>query len=352
MPIDGVWDDHDYGGNDYGVHMEQKHERKAAFLSFLGLSPSPERNGLYHAVDTACNNNNDNNNKKVKVILLDTRWHRQDHCIPSIATWIRIIGPVFSCITRWLTAGLHLPTLWPILQCNSSSTTTLLGEEQWQWLEGQLQDSDASVHVVVSSVQVLTTNPVMESWGHFPEERKRLLKLLNNAKGAIVLSGDVHHGEILDMGAAATIQQQSVLEVTSSGLTHTCTRPFYGPVCKPLLDTFSKHRWKHNNNNNNNNNNDAAYVLVPNFGLVQIDWEDESFEVELRTVEGRVVLSTGRRRFAQDVLTKDELDNVAPCIDGHLIPYANKLRSYLVLLLIATAMYIVRTHGRGAAARS
>ncbi|CAN0446759.1 unnamed protein product, partial [Hapterophycus canaliculatus] len=75
---------------------------------------------------------------------------------------------------------------------------SVMGEDQWEWLEGQLEDSDASVHVLVSTLQVLTSNPLVESWGHFPRSRKRLLDLLHRTDpaGLVVLSGDVHHAEL------------------------------------------------------------------------------------------------------------------------------------------------------------
>lgn len=46
--------------------------------------------------------------------------------------------------------------------------------------------------------QVLTSNPLVESWGHFPRSRKRLLDLLHrtNPAGLVMLSGDVHHAEL------------------------------------------------------------------------------------------------------------------------------------------------------------
>ena len=86
----------------------------------------------------------------------------------------------------------------------------MLGEEQWTWLERQLNDSKASMNIVISSIQVLTTNPVVESWGHFPNERERLLTLLNNITGLVILSGDVHHAEIST--AIQTNQQVNAIE--------------------------------------------------------------------------------------------------------------------------------------------
>ena len=46
----------------------------------------------------------------------------------------------------------------------------ILGENQWKWLELALQDSHADFHGIISSIQILTTNPVVESWGHFSKE--------------------------------------------------------------------------------------------------------------------------------------------------------------------------------------
>ena len=74
----------------------------------------------------------------------------------------------------------------------------ILGEKQWKWLELALQDSHADFHGIISSIQILTTNPVVESWGHFPKEKERFFELLKklDPPGLFFLSGDVHHGEL------------------------------------------------------------------------------------------------------------------------------------------------------------
>ena len=75
----------------------------------------------------------------------------------------------------------------------------MLGETQWQWLEDQLGHSPADLNIVVSSIQVLTTNPLVESWGHFPHAKARLLDLLvrTRPKHLLLLSGGVHYAELL-----------------------------------------------------------------------------------------------------------------------------------------------------------
>lgn len=75
----------------------------------------------------------------------------------------------------------------------------MLSEEQWSWLDDELfpkkndNSSFPELTVIVSSVQVLTTNPSVESWGHFPLERKRLLSKLRKfeietGKSLLILS--------------------------------------------------------------------------------------------------------------------------------------------------------------------
>jgi alkaline phosphatase D len=297
----GMYDDHDWGGNDVGQGMPDKRLRKEAFFDFLGY-PSQflaERPGAYHSVDLGPPG------QQIKILMLDTRWFRDDHCIPSFATTIPL-GAGLSCITRWLTAGLLGPFC--------SSKRTMLGQDQWTWLEEELAHSKAQVHIVVSSIQVLTTNPVVESWGHFPAERKRLLKLLNGVSGAIVLSGDVHHGELLG-------DDHFLYEVTSSGLTHSCTLPFYGSLCEPLLTTFTAHRMG------------AAdqYYIGRNFGTMEMDWELHQVKVNVHDALGITVLTTGWKPMRRERRSDVQLTLVPAVMDGHLV---KRFQLWLIAVLI------------------
>ena len=235
--VHGTWDDHDYGGNDRGYELNNKEERRDAYLNFLNVpkdSPRYERRGMYSSIEFGQNDN------IVKVIFLDTRWHRDKHCIPSVGSHPSIpLGALLACLTRWITAGLGIPSM---RFCRDAK---MLSEQQWSWLEQQIQDRTSyhsksnyrkendyppSVYIIGSSVQVLTTNPSVESWGHYPSERLRLLKLLNNDvnenAAVLILSGDVHHAEILDSSAGLKKlewnmkEHGKILEITSSGLTH------------------------------------------------------------------------------------------------------------------------------------
>ncbi len=172
--IVGTWDDHDYGVNDGGAEYPMKRESQKELLDFLDEpedSPRREQAGVHAVADFGPPD------KLVRVLLLDTRYHRD-----------------------------------PI-----GSDGTILGEEQWNWLESQLVGSPAAVHVLVSSIQVLQTGHRFEKWANFPAERKRLLDLLarEDVPPVILLSGDRHLGEIsLDEETCG----YPLYEVTSSSL--------------------------------------------------------------------------------------------------------------------------------------
>jgi PhoD-like phosphatase len=167
----------------------------------------------------------------------------------------------------------------------------MLGDSQWQWLESTLKHSPADFHIVVSSVQVLTTNPVVESWGHFPEEKKRLLKLMEylDPPGLVFLSGDVHHGELSRARVVRGSREDMWVEVTSSGLTHTCGDSFINKIlCPNMLRTFSKHRLpssdnhdedipstKHRKSDTNVTVRRENFYIGKNFGLI-VDASNET----------------------------------------------------------------------------
>lgn len=80
----------------------------------------------------------------------------------------------------------------------------MLSDQQWKWLENELfgfknqKVAIPELTIIVSSVQVLTTNPTVESWGHFPSQRKRLLRTLSQyekqtGKSLLLLSVSQSH---------------------------------------------------------------------------------------------------------------------------------------------------------------
>eukprot|EP00922_Rhytidocystis_sp_ex-Travisia-forbesii_P048067 GHVS01071605.1.p1 GENE.GHVS01071605.1~~GHVS01071605.1.p1 ORF type:complete len:742 (+),score=120.78 GHVS01071605.1:108-2333(+) len=219
--VDGTWDDHDYGLNDGGKHFKYKDRSQKMFLDFLGISKDDDirrnRRGVYssHIFGSEVSQH-----QQVKLILLDTRYHRDDHYIPSVGSYFD--NGLVACVAaavRWASRFVGVGVDYD---------GDILGEEQWEWLEAQLSydqaaegvdepagDGGPAVHIIVSSVQVMTEFPVVESWGHFPRARRRLFELFKKTqpRGLVLLSGDVHYGEILG-------DAEGVSEITSSGLTH------------------------------------------------------------------------------------------------------------------------------------
>jgi len=194
----GTWDDHDYGLDDSGKEFPWKRESKELFHDFLDEpkdSPLRRREGVYnsHVFGPP--------GRRVKLIILDTRYHRD---------------PIFS-------------------------NGDMLGEEQWHWLEEELVRSDAQVNLVASSIQFIpnhhaTLCPLcnledspfrVESWCHFSREKQRFVDLItrNKVEGVILLSGDIHSGELLE-ASPSCILPYSLYEITSSGMTHSAMDSF------------------------------------------------------------------------------------------------------------------------------
>ena len=284
----GVWDDHDMGLNDAGKDFIGKHDAQALYLDFLKVPTSDPRRsqqGVYWS--------RRHNNGRLQVIALDTRSHRDHHYIPSVGAhpWVPFGGLVASAI-RFLTAWLG----W-----GRDYTGDVLGDAQWEWLENVLRTTPLeSPHqftptthtpvpdltVVISSIQVITSNPLVESWGHFPIARRRLLRLLQHhrRKGVLLLSGDVHLGEMANTVPSAS---HGTLEVTSSGLTHSCATSLVWFSCSMVLRTFGMHRQQPDGQ-------DAVYPRE-NFGLLDIDWAMRTYTVSVHSVaDGTAVLSATR----------------------------------------------------------
>ena len=76
--------------------------------------------------------------------------------------------------------------------------TRVLSEEQWTWLDKQL-DAPAKIRFIVSGRQILVSkNTIFEAWSQSGKEQQRLFDLIKRKKanGVIFLSGDQHFVEI------------------------------------------------------------------------------------------------------------------------------------------------------------
>lgn len=176
-PVEGIWDDHDYGRNDAGREYEFKKDSQRLFLDFLGEpleSPRRKQSGIYATRTFGPEG------RRVCLILLDIRTYR---------------------------GAPH-------------AGDDILGEEQWAWLEKTWKTSMAQVHIICSGSQILPTEHRHEKWSDYPDSRERLLKLLGSSRksGVVLLSGDRHFGEISRIESPQG--GQSLYELTTSGLTH------------------------------------------------------------------------------------------------------------------------------------
>ncbi|MEM9324913.1 MAG: alkaline phosphatase D family protein, partial [Bacteroidota bacterium] len=182
----GTWDDHDFGKNDAGTEFPYKAESQQAFLDFFGVpkdDPRRSRAGVYASHSYSLGN------KEIKVILLDSRYHRD-----QIRREKRVYQPNLS--------------------------GSILGAEQWEWLERELTNSQADIHIIGNGIQVIPEEHRFEKWANFPKERQRLFDLIadTRAKNVILLSGDRHIAEVSEM-----IDERigyPLRDITSSGLTH------------------------------------------------------------------------------------------------------------------------------------
>jgi alkaline phosphatase D len=245
-PMLATWDDHDYGKNDIGAEYAHKDESQQLHLDFFGVpkdSPRRTQKGVYNAKIIGPEG------KRVQIILLDTRYFRSK----------------LKKDTKPL-PGTRLVPYVP----NTDPGVTMLGAEQWTWLEEQLKQP-AELRLIVSSIQLIADEHPHEKWANLPAERDRLYQLLRETKanGVVVLSGDRHLGEIsMDPKAIG----YPLFDVTSSGLNQG-TKTWRAPT-EP-----NRHR----------------IAMMPhgdNFGLVTIDWStaDPKITVQVRDVDGEIAL--------------------------------------------------------------
>lgn len=189
----GTWDDHDYGMNDGGKFYSKKEASKVEFLRFFDVPESADvrkHDGVYQSYERISGGN------KIKFIMLDTRYFR-DTLVHGSGKG----GPYT------VNAG-----------------GDILGEAQWKWLELQLRNSDAQVHIIASSIQFIPDGHHWEKWGNFPKSRQRLIDLLAATKPAhtIIISGDRHIAELSKIDVPGW--SSPLYDFTSSGLTHSWDR--------------------------------------------------------------------------------------------------------------------------------
>lgn len=191
FPIDGIWDDHDFGEDGANREYPHKEESQKLHLDFLGVDEfDPRRNqkGIYHTREEA--------EGRVKFYFLDTRYFRDP---------------------------------------KKGEGHDLLGEEQWQWLEREMENSTADVNIFVTPIGFLLNRFfVTEDWAEYPHEKQRLLDKIQSLSlsGAFFLSGDKHFGAFIKRDYEYDGDKIYFHEFQSSGLTHTPGKGVLGLIGK------------------------------------------------------------------------------------------------------------------------
>jgi alkaline phosphatase D len=255
-----TWDDHDFGLNDGGGDFPRKNESRDLLFNFLDVPASSDRRlspGLYEAKIFGPVG------RRVQVIMLDTRYFRDPMTKGELSKE--------EALARGI-VGRYVP--------NDDPEISLLGTEQWRWLESELR-KPAELRLLVSSIQVVAGNKGAEGWGNFPIELERLYKLIDEteAAGVVILSGDVHFSE---MSASNEAIDYLLYDFTSSPLRQ------FGVGMTGWEELINENRIG------------AAYAN-DNFGLIDIDWSAKPYA----TIKFRLIADDGEEVFHHEVSLGD-----------------------------------------------
>lgn len=245
-----IWDDHDFGVDDAGADYPHKQLSQQLFCDTWGEpadAPRRQRSGIFESYLLRARG------KTVQLILPDLRFNRG----PLLADSSRRSG--YEGMMRAARNGDTTPVPGWYLP-NPDPSATLLGEAQWQWLDAQFAQP-ADVRILASSVQFAAEGSGWECWWNFPAERQRLLALLRRrrAQGLVVVSGDMHYGELSRLDVPGLYP---LWDLTTSGLTEVWAVPT--PNHRRVL----------------------GVVAEPNFGSIEIDWAAGTLALAVRGGEG------------------------------------------------------------------
>ncbi len=195
-----TWDDHDFGRNDAGKWYPYKKESKEIFMEFFKEPANSERrkhDGIYKTEYIRAGE------KTIQVLLLDVRTFRSDVLLYDTADKLPRDHYFYT----------------PDYKPHVSTDSTLLGEEQWKWLEGELK-KPADLRLICSGSQFAIEYNGYEAWANFPHEQKKMLQLIKSTKanGVLFLTGDVHYAEISRLEEPGLYP---IYDVTASGITST-----------------------------------------------------------------------------------------------------------------------------------
>lgn len=241
-PVMATWDDHDYGVNDGGAEFPQRAQSQQVFADFWQFpndAPLRTRPGVYDARLFGPVG------QRVQVIMLDTRYFRS-----ALKKGERRVG------------GPYYP--------DDDPAKTMLGNDQWSWLERQLQQP-AKLRIIASSIQFAASSAGQETWSNLPRERARMLKLLNqtSARGVMFVSGDRHWSE---------------LSVISEDVAY--------PIYDLTSSSFNQLHARGTPTENANRAINKTYHKE-NFGVIEVDWKqaDPAIKFSIQDMHGKIEIS-------------------------------------------------------------
>ena len=188
MPQFGIWDDHDYGPNNFGTNYTLKEVSRNVFNSYF-CNPSSGENG--------------------QGIYTMTSWGDAD---------------IFMTDGRWWRSADEMKDS---VNGKPNPEKVMLGKQQMKWLKNALLYSNATFKIIAVGSQVLNPVSPYEVWHKFPAEYNELMDFLaeNKINGVIFLTGDRHHSEIIKVNRPGTYP---MYDITVSPLT-SGTHKFGGP---------------------------------------------------------------------------------------------------------------------------
>ena len=241
--IIATWDDHDYCRNDAGADCPWANESQALFLQFWRGDDAQTirggRRGVHEAYSFVAERG-----RVVRVIVLDTRTWRSDHVLPTAGGATPAAPDAGTSPAAGGARGADGADGAPSPggggtsaaaaggdHCDAadgaggycvqwSADATLLGEEQWAWLEEELRQP-ADVRIICSSISFGSqyNQNGDEVWAIFPREQARMLALLHTtrARGVLFVSGDLHYAELNELGvehgAPYTLHDLSLIHI-------------------------------------------------------------------------------------------------------------------------------------------
>jgi alkaline phosphatase D len=301
LPIVGMLDDHDNGRNDASGNNPYRSYAKRLFLDFFNIESGDvwrRRAGLYRS-QLYSGTAPDGTRRVTQLLLVDVRSFR---------------APEWTSAANTSVAG-HERYEQDLSV--SGLSASILGDEQWRWLEAQLR-TPAHLRVLVSTIQVIPQAHGWERWGLFPHELARLLAALRTAapapdggaSGVLLLSGDRHLGALYrhtptlpematpsaepselhawDARDGARREGPTVYELTSSALTHSSACTLERP-CPPEEGPMLVGPLIHENN----------------WGELTVDWAARTLALTLRAAA--TVGHDGARRVLGEPLLEHQI---------------------------------------------